>query len=131
MTEPANKADVASILELHNLQVPAREIARRMNLSQKTVRNWIAREAPGTLPKVKAPTSAEQRERIITLAKEKVPDGWIAEDIGYSEKVVGQRRRDAGIPVDEEWKLIRLQIQHDPTLFALHLEFAPPRLRRG
>lgn len=72
----------------------------------------------------------EQEGRILRLAREGVPDGWIADDMGLSTRCVANYRRRARIPASEGWKVDRLVIQHRPHLFDLHLQFAPKALQR-
>ena len=76
-----------------------------------------------------AAVTPEVEERVLQLAREGVPDAWIAEEVGLSIRCVWGHRSRAGIPADAEWKPERLRIQHDARLFALHLEFAPASLR--
>lgn len=72
-----------------------------------------------------------QEGRILQLAREGVPDAWIAEEMGLSVRCVANYRRGASIPASEGWKLERLFIQHNPRLFDLHLQFAPKSLQRA
>jgi hypothetical protein len=82
--------------------------------------------------KVERPSlSPEARGLIVRLLQAEVPVGWIAETVGFSSDTVRDVRDAEGIPPDVDWKATRIEIQHEPRLFALHLEFAPVKLRRS
>lgn len=126
------KAKPAEILRLHREGLRTALIAERLGVSQKTVGKWL-RHLLGDewVNDGSKPTTEAQRARIVLLAREGVPDGWIAEDVSLSQRTVSDVRKAAGISVDDVWKVTRLQIQHDAELWVRHQQFAPPSLRRG
>ncbi len=80
----------------------------------------------GLIEKV-APTTEEEQARVRLLAAEGVPSTWVAEDVHRSPSTVrkwmsvvpGSRERLA------EWRSVWPGILKNPTMLALHREFAP------
>lgn len=125
------RANPARIKALHEAGLGVAAIASRVSLSERQVLRWLDRIFGDSWKTPRRLVSEEQRAGIEEMSKEGPPADWVAESAGVSRWTVDKIRQDAMIPIDPEWKRTRLQIQHDPELFRLHLEFAPPRLRRS
>lgn len=127
-TRRARGARVKALWE-DGVSIPA--IAVRVGLSQRQVNRWLNHFFGDDWKPTRPPVTDTARARIIELLRAEVPVGWVAETVDVSSRTVRDVRDRAGLPKDREWKNTRLQIQHDPALFALHQEFAPVRLRRS
>lgn len=119
------KASPERMVQLSKAGHAPPSIARRLGVSERTVFRWLNRLAGDGWKTMRPVVSEAQSARALTLLAEGVPAMWVAEEVGIDPRTVRDLRDRAGLPRDEEWKRIRLQIQHDPVLFALHKEFDP------
>ncbi|RKN67695.1 hypothetical protein D7252_08910 [Microbacterium sp. CGR2] len=104
-------------------------IAQRTGLSERQVHRWLGRmfgEGWQRMPRV----SPVAKARVLQLSAEQVPPDWIAETVKISRTAVDKIREKAGLNLDQEWKVVRLAIQHDAKLFNLHKQFSPTSTRR-
>lgn len=106
--------------EARGLSYP--QLAAQLGVSTKTV--WRARRRAKLIGSRVRPVTTEERARVKLLASERMPATWIAEDVGRGVSWV--RAQVRGGP-DSDWSSAWHQIRQNPTLLALHREFAPPR----
>lgn len=130
LTLAARRARGARVKALYEDGLKPAAIAQRLGMSERQVQRWLTRLV-GEGWQQYGRVSAAQRARILVLAADQVPPGWISEDVGRSRRLVDLVREEAQIEIDAEWASIRRQIQARPELFELHLQFMPQRLRRA
>lgn len=109
------------------------EMAHRLGVNLRTVQRAFDRYRPGQrVNRGSIKTTKGDRRRIRRLAKHGTPAAWIAEEMPYRYETVLQHARTAPGYAEEtkEWQRVWPSIRNNPTLLALHHEFAPTREAR-
>lgn len=122
MTAPMTPEQLDVIRDLSAKGVFVSEIARQLGVTDRAVTRRRARMG------LSRPTTRRMdeatRERVLCLRAEGMPGRWIAEDVGFNEDWI--YKIAPGSPEDvREWRSAWMKIRKNPTLVALHREFAP------
>lgn len=129
-TREAVAARVQRIKQLFEDGVEPEVIAERVGLSLRQTHRWLTKHFGDSWVRKAPAISPETRALVIALALQQVPPRWIAETAGCSRKSVDGIREQESLPLDEEWNVVRLQIQADSELFRLHRQFSPRPVAR-
>lgn len=103
----------------------APQMAEVLGLSERQALRWLNIVDPDTRRGNAAVYTPEQYARVEELARDEVPTEWIAEDAKVSYGFVENHRKRLGIPYPNDYKKVYQSIRWQPTLLALHREFAP------
>lgn len=105
-------------------RVQPREMAELLGVNVRSIYRALNRHGLRQ-PARSGPTfyTPAERDRVLALQKERLPMTWIAEDL--QRPVVELRKAFPPGGTDPEWYSAWAQIRHNPTLLALHREFAP------
>lgn len=130
MSPPPRITDEA-IKKLVASDTPIEEIAALYKVSERTVVR--AMRHAGIPPTVRSlPFTDAELDRAWVLLEEGMPLTWVAEDLHRGEQHLRERlSSDVGhkLKTGEGWHQVWSGIRNDPTLLALHREFAPKRAR--
>ena len=120
------KVSIDQVRTLHagGVTTPA-ALAAALGVHYRTAMRWLDVVDPRRERRASRTVTQAQVDRILVLARDGLPTGWIAEDAKVALNTVNSVRTKAGIegpgPKERVWP----QVRWKPELAALHREFAP------
>lgn len=112
------------IAELDAEGVSVNEIAETLGINPRSVYRHLYR-LRGRPARATRYLSQDDLELLFRLRDEGAPTTWVAETLGISVHTV-KAYRALSTSAHKDWMAVWQQIRRNPTLLALHYEFAPP-----